>query len=80
MGFLNNIAKRKKAYLQKDADFRLYRRRDKKLDEAIKHGGKVTEAQKKALRTVKSQKDTKPRKKPKLIARRDKINKMNKGY
>lgn len=57
MGFFQNIAKRKKAYLQKDADNRLYKRRDKKLAAATKHGGKVTEAQKKALRTVKKQKD-----------------------
>ncbi len=57
MGLLGNIAKRKTAQARKEKDSSLYKRRDRKLSEANK-AGKVTRAQKKALKTVKNQKDS----------------------
>jgi len=80
MGLLGNIARRKKSSGRKELDKSLYKKRDQKLNKAIT-AGKVPQKDLKALKTVRSQKDSPVKKKiavkkPSLMKRRDNINKM----
>ncbi len=80
MGFLGSIAKSKTKKRQEAKARGIYTFRDKQLAKA-KKAGKVTESQTKALKAVAKKKTPKKATLAEtLVNRRDKINKLNKGY